>query len=217
MHKLTTEYLLQADQCSLPHLGIFTRTFNSAQIDGVNKLIYPPYYSFQFQNIDQSVSKGFVEFVSYRKDIDVSSATADIEHFLQEKSQKIRDGKQLCFDNVGCLHIDDAGTIVFVAEEVASYLPVLPAAKVIHKDASHNVLVGDRETTSLVMKDYYTEKPRTPFGRWKLWAAVLLVAGLVIIVFSLYNKGFSPDTIGNNHHLKVEDEPETYKTINNEK
>lgn len=217
MHKLITEYLLQSDVCSLPPLGIFTKTFNSAKIDSINKLIYPPYQNFQFQNIEQPLSKTLVEFVSYRSHTEFSSATADVESFLKEEAQRIKDGKQLCFDNVGCLHIDDSGTIVFVPEEAELLLPVLPAEKIIHKDASHNVLVGDRETTTQVMKNYYTEKPAKPYARWKLWAAILFTIGLIIIIVSLYNKGFAPDTIGNNHHLQVDDEPETYKVMKNEK
>lgn len=217
MHKLITEYLLQSDACSLPPLGAFTKTFNSAKIDGVNKLIYPPYQNFQFQNIEQPLSRALVEFVSYRSHTEFSSATADVESFLKEEAQRIKDGNQLCFDNVGCLHIDDSGTIVFASEKVELMLPVLPAEKIIHKDASHNVLVGDRETTTQVMKNYYTEKPVKTYASWKLWAAILFTIGLIIIIASLYNKGFAPDTIGNNHHLQVDDEPETYKVIKNEK
>lgn len=213
MHKLITEYLLQADKCSLPPLGVFTRTFNSAQIDNVSKLIYPPYYNFRFDDSEQPVSSAFVDFISYRKNVETSSAKDGIENFLEEKTQKIKDGKQLCFENVGCLQNDESGKIIFIPEEVATLLPVLPAEKVIHKDASHNVLVGDRETTSEVMKDYYSEQPVTSSRRWKLWAAILLAVGLIVIIFSLYNKGFAPDSIGNNHHLKVDDEPKTYKTV----
>ncbi|MEO7801685.1 MAG: hypothetical protein ABIR81_06785 [Ginsengibacter sp.] len=217
MHKLIAEYLLQSDTCSLPPLGVFTRAFNSAKIDSVNKLIYPPYHNFQFQNIDQPVSKGIIEFISYRKDIDASSAISYINDFLKKQAQEVKNGAPLCFDNIGCLQLDEARTINFVAEEIAPLLPVLPAEKIIHADTSHNVLVGDRETTSQVMKDFYTEKPVIKFGKWKFWAAILIAAGLIIIIASLYNKGFTPDSIGNNHHLKVDDEPETYKIMKNEK
>ncbi len=214
MHALITEYLLQVAKCSLPPLGTFAKVYHSAKIDSTNKLIYPPFHQFTFEKNQQTLSKGLVEFISHRKNIDNRLSEKEIAVFCEEWFQKIQQGEALCFDKIGCLKYDEHSSLQFLNEDIPPFLPVLVAEKVFHKEARHNVLVGDRETNSEVMKDYYREQPVVASGSWKLWAAVLLVIGLSVIIFSLYNKGFAADSIGNNHQLKVDEEPKTYKTIN---
>ncbi len=217
MHDLIAGYLLQSERCSLPPLGVFTKAFHSAKIDSVNKLIYPPFHQFTFENDQWPLSSELVEYISYKNNIDTTSSEREIATFCEDWIKKIRQGELLCFKKIGCLKNDEQGHMQFSPEEIPELLPVLPAVKVFYKNAKHDVLVGDRETNSEVMKDYYSEQPVVASGRWKLWAAILLVIGLAVIIFSLYNKGFAPDTIGNSHHLKVDEEPKTYKEVVNEK
>ncbi len=65
--------------------------------------------------------------------------------------------------------------------------------------------------------DSYSEQPVVASKKWMLWAALLLLTGLTVIMITLYNRGFAPDTIGNRQHFDVNEEPKTYKEVSNER
>ncbi len=66
------------------------------------------------------------------------------------------------------------------------YEPVI-AERIIHKNDEHAVLVGDKETTSGAMNEFYREEVIIEKKySWKLWAIILLDAcpvGLDILFF----------------------------------
>jgi len=68
----------------------------------------------------------------------------------------------------------------------AAFLQPVKAVRVIHPEAEHQILVGDKETTNTVMNEYFSEVP-VKKSRWWIWAIVLGIAALIAILLYLNN------------------------------
>ncbi|MFZ4059324.1 MAG: hypothetical protein ACOYKE_14370 [Ferruginibacter sp.] len=67
-----------------------------------------------------------------------------------------------------------------------AFFPDVTAERVIHQDAVHTMLVGDKETTNEVMTEYYNEEVVVA-DRW--WIAAILLAAAGIGAIALYLSG----------------------------
>ena len=63
----------------------------------------------------------------------------------------------------------------------SAFFQSVVAERVIHPQAEHQILVGDKETTNTVMTEFLTEKPEVR-DRWWIWAIVLGAIGLLILL-----------------------------------
>ena len=79
--------------------------------------------------------------------------------------------------------VDASGKINFKPEELpAAFTQTVFAERVIHPDAEHHILVGDKETTNTVMTELLAPKSEIK-DRWWIWAIVLGLIGIAAIVF----------------------------------
>lgn len=85
----------------------------------------------------------------------------------------------------------DDNVIQFTAATVNEYfLQPVQAEKVIHKDAEHSILVGDKETTNVQMTEYYSDEVAEASNyKWWLWAAIAGAAGIAAIALYIYQNG----------------------------
>jgi hypothetical protein len=65
------------------------------------------------------------------------------------------------------------------------------AERVIHKDAEHAILVGDKETTNVEMTEYYTDETAVAKDKWWIWAIVLGVVAISVIAYYLSQNGIA--------------------------
>ena len=64
-------------------------------------------------------------------------------------------------ESLGSFFVDDNGKINFKPEELpAAFSQPVFAERVIHPDAEHQILVGDKETTNTVMTELLAAKSR---------------------------------------------------------
>ncbi|MEI9959160.1 MAG: hypothetical protein WDM90_23255 [Ferruginibacter sp.] len=106
-------------------------------------------------------------------------------------------------ESLGSFFVDDSGKINFKQEELpAVFMQPVFAERVIHPDAEHNILVGDKETTNTVMTELLAPKSETK-DRWWVWAVVLSVIGLtaLVVYFTSFNGTSSFGNAINHIHL----------------
>ncbi|MBL0146223.1 MAG: hypothetical protein IPP48_11050 [Chitinophagaceae bacterium] len=61
-------------------------------------------------------------------------------------------------------------------------MPSAHAERVIHEAAEHNMLVGDKETTTTQMTEYYADTSVVK-DRWWIWTIILGFGGIAAILF----------------------------------
>ncbi len=192
MQHLIASYLFQNKTCPLPGLGTLSIINSAAELDFTNKLIAAPKASVQFVNTESDAT-GLMNYIAASTGSNNYEVTEALDHFCDDLKDRITKESGVTLDEIGNLVVDRSSKIKFKQAELPSafFQPVI-AERVIHPQAEHQILVGDKETTNTVMAEFLTEKPVVS-DRWWIWAIVLGAIGLLLLLiyFSEAN-GTSP-------------------------
>jgi hypothetical protein len=188
MQNEIASYLFQNRICPLPGLGTLTIVNAASAAHFGNKQITAPQPSIQFTN-KETDAVGLINYVAASTESNKDEATEALDHFCDKLQKDIAEQKNIKLENIGSFSVDQSGTIHFTQEELPAYFfqPVF-AERVIHPDAEHQILVGDRETTNTVMTELLSPKTETK-DNWWIWAIVLglIGAALIILYFNMQN------------------------------
>lgn len=202
MQELITSFIIQSKECRLAGLGKFTRSCIHAEQDIVNKKISPPCTEILFTGREEKISDELIKYIADKKKIDASEALASIKKWCAETKAKLKNGEEVLLPLIGILKKGALGNIGFHAENKTLFFAPVPAERVIHKNSEHAVLVGDKETTSSVMNQFYhVEETNKKSNAWKIFAIILLLIALVLLFFYFYGYPISLSSFGS--HIKV--------------
>ena len=175
MFDIIASSFFQKRSCRLPGIGNLELLTTPAEYDFGSKQIRAPRQSILFISAPSS-SGYFNEF----------SAISQLMKDALEKDGSVN------ITGLGSFTKDSNGTIQFTAYPANDdFFQPVAAEKVIHKDAEHSILVGNKETTNIEMNEYYADEPVQKQYKWWLWAAVLGVTGIAIITIYLLQHGFN--------------------------
>lgn len=190
MHQVIASYLFQNKLCPLPGFGTLSVQSLSAQADFTNHLIKPPVSFIHFEN-RETHTNGLLAYIAVTAGLSVNEAAAALNHFCENLKKEIAGHSQAHLSGIGNFFVDNNGNMLFKQQELpAVFATPVFAERVIHPHASHAILVGDKETTNMMMKDYYSEETEIK-DRWWVWAIVLGVVSILIIVLFLTLTGGS--------------------------
>lgn len=176
MFDIIASSFFQKKTCRLPGIGNLELVTTSAEYDYGSKLIRAPRQTVLFVNASSSSKDQFNEF----------SAISQLMKDELNRNGIVR------ITGLGSFTKDSGGNIHFAAYAInEDFLQPVVAEKVIHKDAEHSILVGDKETTNVQMNEYYSDEPVEAKDRWWIWAIVLAVVGIAVIGYYLYANGFN--------------------------
>ncbi len=211
MQELFASYLAQKKECSIPLIGKFEINTHAAELDIANKQLLPPADEIIFSEGADYLADDLTNYISFSKNLSPHEAEEKIHHWCLHSKSKLDSGEKIIFDSIGSLQKNEAGTIFFQRKTGVKFFENISADRVIHKNAEHAVLVGDRETTSSAMNEYYRDVPlMLRKSSWKLWAIILFILSLVIIGIYFYSHKFSVTSIGNQSSFAVQDQPASY-------
>ena len=160
-------------QCILPGIGRLELLEQAARYDFPNQQMLAPRSSIRFTPLPDA-SNIFNEFSA-------------ISQLLKEKL--LRSG-EVAVTGLGIFTYGN-GIVDFTAATVPeALLQPVQAIKVIHKDAVHNMLVGDRETTNTEMQELLSE-PAEVKGSWWKGALLLAAAASAALLYYLSVYGFN--------------------------
>ena len=209
MQTLITSYLIQKKECNLPLLGHFRIKTKPAELDIANKQIFPLMDEILYSEFTANLSGDLITYISNLQNITPDEAKEKINNWCHYAKEKLDSGEKIIFHSIGSLQKDAVGNIFFQRKnDISFYEPV--SAERIHKNAEHSVLVGDTETTSGVMNEFYRDEIIENKRWWKIWAVVLLAISLVVLFFYFYTHKFSEDLIGNQASFPTQDPPASY-------
>lgn len=163
--------------------------------DFLNKNIHPPVPAIEF-NTDETDAGALLDYIAAATNSTVMTAIESLGKYCNQLKGELNAKAIATINMVGSFSSGPGGKIQFNPSQLpAGLLPLVHAERVIHPEASHNMLVGDKETTTVQMAEYFTESPAIK-DRWWIWA-VLLAAAALLAVLLYYNDILSSSTFGN--------------------
>lgn len=209
MKQIIINYLLEKKECPLPGIGHILIEHHSASYDVVNKLIHPPTERISFSDSAIINTDGLVKYIAAIKNTDTGSASSLLNILSMEWRSVISKGGSIVLNGIGTLNANNEGSIVF-NPYLISVLEAIPADPVIHKNSTHEVRVGDRNTTSAVMTSYYKEKVGKKKTMWPILAAAMAIVSIGAAIYHFSDHSFSSHGIGNHTSFNIKEEPVTH-------
>ena len=174
MFDLIAPSFFQKKQCHLPGIGSLLLITHPAQTDFVNTQIKAPVQE--------------IKFISVTDDENIFNEFSAISELMK---RKLDEEGTVVLNGGGAFTKDDSGDIHFEALQLDDiYTPPVTAARVIRQDAEHNILVGDKETNTVAMTEYFNETPVLK-DRWWVWAIVLGAIAIAALSFYFYTHGWN--------------------------
>ncbi len=211
MEDLIEQYLFQYNQCPLPSIGsLHMKDASAISWHGDNKLSAPvPYIEL---TETENPADHFIRFIATRKKISRGEASILLQQYCADLL-KLTAYKEMKLQNAGRFYIDTYGKLVFKQEAAPKeFLPSVQAQRVLHpKTATHNIRVGDTETTSAVMTEFYSDKGKTKKDFWWIWAFALMAIAAVALYFYFKDHQTS-ENFGNVQPIDTAPMHETYKS-----
>jgi hypothetical protein len=196
MDQLIASFLFQNKSCPLPGVGTLLIKPTAAQADFYNKSIMAPVAQVVFESKETDADK-LLDYIASKTNTTILQAIDALSQFGNNLKNGIFAGRHPVLDGIGRFSADDSGGIVFESAALpAIYSPSVKADRVIHPEAEHAILVGDKETTNTVMTEYFNEEIAIEKNRWWIWAIVLAVIAIAV-VFIYFGNSFFVSRLGN--------------------
>lgn len=211
MQDLITSFIIQAKECKLAEIGMFRSITTSAESDIANKKISPPIMEKLFTGREDKISDELVKYIAVKKNISLPDALENIKSWCHDTKLKLKNGEEIFFQSLGSLKKEPSGNILFHSQNFVQFFEPLSVERVIHKNSEHKVLVGDRETTSSVMNQFFhEEETETKKNPWKIISIILLAIAVLLLLLYFYESSFSFSSIGNHEKIVPQLPPDTY-------
>lgn len=175
------KFLFLHHHISLPGIGSFSIEKKPARIHVSDRVIEPPSTSIKFINESFPAEKIFYNFLANELNIDELQAVRTFTDFNIHLKADISQNKFVELKGIGTLHADNE-TLSFVPEKLPKYYPLINAERVIRKNVSHVIKVGEDEKTSEEMQTVLQYEEVVHEDRWWIPAIILGAIGIVAIV-----------------------------------
>ncbi|MEO5942610.1 MAG: hypothetical protein ABIP30_04170 [Ferruginibacter sp.] len=194
MQDLIASYLFKNKKCPLPTVGTLSIVDGNAIADYGEMKIAAPAPLIQFTEKEGPVDD-FVNFITAQKNTTTDEALSKLDEFCR-RLRNMDVYTEMPLNDAGKFYMSSAGSLQFKQTKLRiSFIPEVTAERVIHPDDSHEMLVGDKHTTTSLMSEYFSEEEISPRNRWWIWAIILFVLTVAIILFYL-NDTNSNDAFG---------------------
>ncbi len=211
MQKLIAGYLFRHKKCVLPGLGTLEiRNAEAGSVAG-EQMITPPTPGIHFTD-KVSDAEGLALYISADKNISPAEATYLLEKFSGDIHQS-GSGQKTEIPGAGYFSKDADDAVIFIPAELPAYFfPNVHAERVIHPDKSHAILVGDKETDSAAMAEFFAEETPARKRYWGIWTALLFgIAGAAMVFYM--NDDNRNSFFGVSHQYGIHAAGDTYKKV----
>jgi hypothetical protein len=165
----------------LPGIGSLIAEPKPALLDFTDRTITAPAYNILFKDEEQSSGKTFYAFLSNELQLTENAAATVFSAFTDELKQRLTSGDILQLSGIGTLRKESSGEVLFQAEEMPDFFPKLIAERIVRKNTTHTVRVGEDEKTSAEMQTALHHSKSIKKERWWVAALVLALAGIIAI------------------------------------
>ena len=212
MEELISLYLFRYKKCPLPSIGSLQLLDGHATVLHAEKTIEPPVPYIEFRQAEIPADN-FIHFIALQKSIPVADAGNKLAAFCKGL-ENLDAYKEVKLPYAGKFYVDAEGNLIFRQIEIPeTFLPVVTAERLIHPDVAHTMRVGDKETTTVVMTELYSDTGPIKKDRWWIWATILTLLA-VAALFIYFNDVSRSSSFGNAAKIVPVSEGQTYKTAN---
>ena len=197
MHHLIASYLFQNKTCPLPGLGTLSIVQLNAETDFSNTAIKTPAPNIVFDS-KETDADNLLDYIASKTHFTALELIEMLAQFGNNIKTAVIANTPAALNGVGNFFTDVSGNINFKPGNLpAAFLQPVKAERVIHPQAEHNILVGDKETTNTVMTEYFSDETPVKKSRWWIWAIVIGIIALVMILIYLINNVALSSMLGN--------------------
>jgi hypothetical protein len=204
MERVITSYLLSRGSCAIPGIGLLEVKNQPAELDVASQLLLPPQDAITL--VEQSSALEDESLISYIAACEILSeaeARKQLNVFAADLVRKTKAGEHTKLPELGIFSVAANGKLQFRAEGSTLYFKPVKAERVIYENVSHDVLVGDNQTTSDAMTKYYNEQPKAVRPLWYVWSAIFALIAIAAIIYHFSDHPFSAMGIGNSSLIPV--------------
>jgi len=190
MIQLVAEYLIQKKSFSLPGIGTIYIERVPAQSDFISRQLLPPFYHYRFDRHFDLPDREFFIFLGARKGLVEQEAIRQYNEWAEQLRESLSSRKTSKLEGIGVLKKEAGGELRFEATNHPKSFDIkVYAERLIRSNASHHMLVGDRETTSVVMNDLLHDDHTVRKRAWWIYVLVIIVLlAMAALVYFFYNR-----------------------------
>src|SRR5690606_30791234 len=156
----------------------------------INKQIIPPSYHYRFDRYVDAPDKDFFSYLAIHTNVPEYEAIKWYNEWAAGLRENIRLEKHIELTDIGSLLQDENGEIVFEPfSNILSGLEPVAAERLIRINAEHQMIVGERETTSAEMSRYFEEQRYVEKESWWIYVLIITAISLAAIFFHFYKHG----------------------------
>jgi hypothetical protein len=185
MQHLIASYLFQNKYCALPGIGTLSLTAGKAATDFLDKKIKTPLASIIFSESENKTDE-LPEYIAAKTNSDKYGATKALESFCDGIKKSLSSNEPFTLQSIGQFFVDASGGVKFQPLDLPkAFLQDVNATRVIHPEAEHSILVGDKESTNTLMNEYFSDDAPVKKNRWWIWAIIIVsIALLALLIYS---------------------------------
>lgn len=175
-------YLKKHKKLSLHGIGNFVLEEAPANLDFTAKLLYPPTSEIRFEPESQPNNNQFFNFLSCDLKVDkITSVRLYNEEIHRIREALVKDG-EYNLSGIGILSQEQNDSISFIRYNVMTQLPVIAVERVIRREDTHTIRVGEEERTNKHMEELLAQ-PEVAKKSYVWLYVILAVLVIVILVY----------------------------------
>jgi nucleoid DNA-binding protein len=210
MVDLVLRYLSFQKKVSLQGIGTFSVEHLPARLDFPNRLLYAPEFILHYSSSAAGTDEQFEHWLQKELNVGGEEVKTLQQNLSAEFQRTLSEKGEMTLNGLGVFTKDEQKLLHFSSlYETVKGNPVT-AEKIIRKNTSHSILVGEQEKTSAEMTELLTGTKRKPLNLWWMIALALFLSSLIaILLFANYSPQWSRQ--GNNQKLKLNEAPPLHK------
>lgn len=203
-------YLFRNKHCPLPDIGTLELVDGNATAwHAEHKMMAPvPFILFSHAHSDPT---DLIRYLASEEQIGKGAASDKLEAYCSMIRQ-LKAGEEFDMPATGTFSVDADGKLGFRQSALpVEFFPEVPLRRVVRNEAVHNMRVGDTETNSQEMAEYFQEQAEIKRDRWWIWAAAIFLVAAAMTGF-YYSESARGRGFGNAGKIEVRSETATYRS-----
>lgn len=180
-------YLQRHKKLSLHGIGNIVLEETPAQLDFTAKLLYPPVSHIKFEPESEPNNNQFFTFIARDLRVDkITSVKLYNEEMHRIKEALVKDG-EYNLNGIGILSREPDDAIAFTKYDAGKTpLPVLTVERVIRRQDTHTIRVGEDERTNKHMEELLAQPEVAKKSYWWVYLLIaLLVIAVLVLLFTM--------------------------------